>query len=583
LCFWKFKFKKPIYYAFCIAIAVGFITSCSPEHYKAEADKEVYGIIDSKWQNSFGSKANYIISDCNTISSPNDIRIEKAVPVSGKLSLAYAVEIATARNRSYQRQKDDLYLIALDATLARHQFARQWFGTIDAQYVRDRYDESVSSESGFGFDQLLADGAVISTGIAIDWARFLTGDPQTSLGSVLSASITQPLLRGRGRRIVEENLTQAERDVLYQIRAFNRYRKTFVVSIVSAYYRVLQRRDVVTNAENNYNSSVESSKRLEMEGRAGRKDSFEVDQAKQRELTARDNLVQVQERYKQELDEFKILLSLPTHTDIELDQNELKALEKIGVPHVDYMLDDAVETAFEQRLDLANSKDLIDDAKRKVVVAADGLGADLNLVGSAYVGSAEKTKLDRLQFNRGTYALGIEADLPLDRKVERNVYRTALIALEQRRRDYQNDVDQVELEVRQAYRQLQAAAERYETQRNSLELAKTRVESTTFLLQAGRVTTRDLLESQDALLAAQNDLTTALVDHAIAKLSFFRDIGILQVRPDGMWEQKSPRRQSDRRVNIVKSEKIWDQLNPDNRFDSYGFKESKIVLSYQNE
>jgi len=167
---------------------------------------------------------------------------------------------------------------------------------------------------------------------------------------------------------------------------------------------------------------------------------------------------------------------------------------------------------------------------------------ELNLIGSASVSSTPKTDINRLQFHQGTYGLGLEADLPLDRKAERNAYREALITLEQWQREYENDVDEVELDVRQTYRQLLEAVERYETQRNSLELAETRVESTTLLLQAGRVTTRDLLESQDAFLDAQNNVTAALVDHAIAKLSFFRDIGVLQVRPDGMWEKENPRR-----------------------------------------
>jgi len=39
------------------------------------------------------------------------------------------------------------------------------------------------------------------------------------------------------------------------------------------------------------------------------------------------------------------------------------------------------------------------------------------------------------------------------------------------------------------------------------------------------------------LLQAQNDLTAALVAHTIAKLTFFRDVGLLQVRPDGMWRE----------------------------------------------
>jgi outer membrane protein TolC len=56
------------------------------------------------------------------------------------------------------------------------------------------------------------------------------------------------------------------------------------------------------------------------------------------------------------------------------------------------------------------------------------------------------------------------------------------------------------------------------------------------LLEAGRATTRDLLESQTALLEAQNNVTDALVTHSIAKLTFFSDTGILQVKPDGMWQ-----------------------------------------------
>jgi outer membrane protein TolC len=142
-----------------------------------------------------------------------------------------------------------------------------------------------------------------------------------------------------------------------------------------------------------------------------------------------------------------------------------------------------------------------------------------------------------LQFHKGTYGLGLEVDLPLDRKAQRNAYRRALITLEQVQRQYDNYMDQVKLDVRQAYRQLREAAELYQVRKNSLELAQRRVESTTLLLDAGRAKTRDLLESQDALLRAQNDITGALVAHVVAKLNFFQDVGILQVRPDGMWEQ----------------------------------------------
>jgi outer membrane protein TolC len=519
----------------CAAIIFGMAGACSPKHYKADADKEVYKIIDKKWKDSFGQKVNYTISDVP--SSPNDVQIEKAVPQSGVINLAQAVAMATAHNRDYQTQKEDLYLSALDLTLVRHDFATKWLGTFDGKYTRGDADETLEYNGNLGFNQLLADGAQISVNIGYDWLRYLTGDPRASIASVLTANITQPLLRGSGRKVVQEKLTQSERDTLYQIRLFNRYRQQFVVSIVNDYYRVLQRRDVVTNAENNYKRRVESRQRLEMEADAGRTNRFEVDQAKQRELDGMNNYVRAQQSYQQDLDKFKIELALPTDANVELDQNELKALEKVGISQPDYTADIAIETALLQRLDLATSMDKIDDTLRKVMVAADGLGPELDLVGGLEVGSTPPTDYSRLQFHHGTYSFGLSADLPLDRKAERNAYREALIALEQQQRQYENDTDTVKLEVRQAYRDLEQAAESYRIQRNSLDLAQKRVESTTLLLQAGRLTTRDLLESQDALLEAQNNLTAALVDHAIAKLNFFRDVGILQVRPDGMWVQ----------------------------------------------
>jgi outer membrane protein TolC len=269
-------------------------------------------------------------------------------------------------------------------------------------------------------------------------------------------------------------------------------------------------------------------------------------------LLARDSYIRAQQRYEQLLDEFKITLALPTDIDIELDQNELKALQKIGIIEPDYELDAAVETALARRLDLANSAEAVEDAERKVVVAADNLGVELNLIGSAGVDSTPETKFERLQFHNGTYSLGLEADLPLDRKAERNAYREALIAFEQQRRAYENDVDEVKLEVRDAYRRLREEAESYRTQYKALELAQIRVGVSPILWEAGRMNARDYLESQDDLLQAQNNVTSALVSHAVAKLNFFRDVGILQVKPDGMWEE--PAQQPAKKIDPEQDE-----------------------------
>lgn len=532
----KFKIRKEI--SFLLFLTASFsllLCGCrTQEDYKQQADEDVYSILDQKWQPDHGVKANYRISDVP--SGPNDIIFDPDWIPSGQITLAEAVAIATERNRDYQLRKESLYYTTLDLTLQRHEFVARWFGTIDGGYIRNESDEFVDAGGNLGLSQLLADGTQISTSIAMDWFRYLTGDPDTSLGSVLSANISKPLLRGSTRDVVQENLTQAERNVLYAIRSFSRFRKQFVVSIVNDYLRTLQSLDRVDNAKSNYERLQASYEEAELKAKAGKLPPFEADQTKQQMLQARDGLAQAERQYQQVLDSFKVTLAIPVDANVILDAGVLKELSAMDISEPNFPIDDAIDAALKTRLDLATAYDRVDDAHRKINVTEDALRARLNLVASARVDSTDDTQWERHRFHDGTYNIGMALDLPLDKLSERNAYRRSLISYQQVKRDYELSVDEVKLEVRNAYRSLIEAAQRYDIQRNSLALAQERVKSTTLLLQAGRVNARDLLDSQNALFSAQNDVTSTLINYMLTKLAFYRDIGILTVKPDGSWE-----------------------------------------------
>ena len=185
---------------------------------------------------------------------------------------------------------------------------------------------------------------------------------------------------------------------------------------------------------------------------------------------------------------------------------------------------------------MANSADAVIDAQRKVYVATDGLRPEANLIGSANAITARRADRQRLDWLRAEYGLGLELDLALDRVPEQNVYRKALITLNQRQREYEQATDMVTLEVRQAHRDLVEAAERYHVLSEALELAQKRFDNTFLLLQYGKASSRRVLTAQNDLFNAQNDADQALVDYNIATLNFYRDTGALQVLPDGMWK-----------------------------------------------
>ena len=56
--------------------------------------------------------------------------------------------------------------------------------------------------------------------------------------------------------IVLDKLTQAERDALYEIRTFNRFRKTFAVHVATEYFRTLEAYDATRNTRTYYDTRV---------------------------------------------------------------------------------------------------------------------------------------------------------------------------------------------------------------------------------------------------------------------------------------------------------------------------------------
>ena len=527
-------FKKKLHFILlCTLAALCCFSGCTKHNYKAEADEQVYNIIDQKWTEDIGTKNNYKISD--TQPSQNDIQIKEQLTTLDSLTLKQTIALATQNSRLYQSQKELLYLTTLDLTLARHEFEKQFFGGGSRDYTKTDGTSGTNTSAQYGFNQLLATGARISTRIALAWVQILTGDTGGTFGTLFSANITQPLLRASDPKIVQENLTQAERDAFYQIRTFNRFRKTFVVSIVTQYYRVIQNLDTMINAQLNYKTLTDVHVRAEKLAAVGRLPQFELDQANQDKLRAWDTYVQVQKLYKQSLDEFKIQLSLSPATELTLDYNELETLKKITKNKPNFSEAEAIATAIRHRLDIANSSDAINDAERKVLVAADALRADLNLVANAEINSKDLKSRGPKKFD-DIYTVGAQLDLPLDRLAERNVYRTAQITLTQKQREYDQAVDIVTLELRQAYRDFTEASKRHQIQLDSLQLAQKRFKNTMLLLQYGRANTRDVLDAQGDLFDAQNAATQTMVDYTIATLNFYRDTGIMQIQPDGMFQ-----------------------------------------------
>ncbi len=230
----------------------------------------------------------------------------------------------------------------------------------------------------------------------------------------------------------------------------------------------------------------------------------------------------------------------PADAPIELEE---PSPEEAGPWELDQ--DRAARIALGNRLDFRRVVEQVQDAQRRVVVAADRLRGELTLFGSADFG--ERRPINRatwpdarLRLDEGFYSGLLTLDLPLERTSERIDYRNSLIALENRVYDAQQREDQIKLSLRNILRTMRQARENLYIQTQAVIIAEKRVRSVTLFLEAGRAEMRDLLEAQEALLTAQNGLTAAAVSYRIAELQMQSNLGLLEIDERGLWQEVLP-------------------------------------------
>jgi outer membrane protein TolC len=131
------------------------------------------------------------------------------------------------------------------------------------------------------------------------------------------------------------------------------------------------------------------------------------------------------------------------------------------------------------------------------------------------------------------WSLGLDVDSTLDRRAERNSYRSSIIALRAAERAAMDLADSIRVSIRDALRQENTRRQAFEIQSEAVTLSLRRVDSSRLNLEAGNAQTRDLLESQAALVQAQNARTSALVDYRLAQLALLRDTDLLALDQDG--------------------------------------------------
>ena len=538
---------------------------CSNSAYRYSADEETYEAIADKAPLVAGMSDQVLIDEEKqvdlTLFSVNsqiyeflDNEAEGEVGAS-IISLNAALDLAFQHSKEYQAQKERLYLEALALTFDRYRYTPTFSASGSGDYQWDTTDqfvidmqamtgataistsESTVARSNLGARYLLKSGGAIALNLTNNFTRFLSGDVSEFSTGALIGSFTQPLLRDFGSDIETEALLQAERDLLYQLRDFTRFRKEFAVQVASQYYVVLLARET---ANNNYagllanNLSLEREQAFQAEGLTT---LLEVGRLEQSALQADLRWARAITSYKRGLDNFKILIGLNAEDNIVLDENEMVLIAETGMDSPDVDLEQAIAMAVQTRLDLYTQLDQVQDAARRIELAADELDVALDLNFLVSVPGAADGSFGELEFKNAVYSAGLGFDLPLDNKAQRNNYRRALIDYDLATRGYVLALDAVKIDVLRTWREMNEARKGYDISLRGVEINERRVEEAELRAELGLGDIQDTVDSQNDLTSSRTELTSSIVSHNIAKLEFWRDVGLLYIDDNGQWEE----------------------------------------------
>lgn len=463
-------------------------------------------------------------------------------------TLTDALAYAQRRRREYQTAREDLYLAALALMLERHLWTPQFAAELRGVYgnfgeITD-FDQAVRFVADLAVAQRLPYGGeftaqAIST-IIRDVKRNLTAVE----GSEINLGLRIPLLRGAGY-VAQETLIELERNLTYAVRTFERFRRAQLVIVADGYFNLLQAKQAVIDAGRSVDQALYLWQRaFEMERQdVDEADPLDTRRAQQRFLTETNRLEQLREAFRFAGDQFKLLIGMPVDEPLGLD--DLETIQQIEeqIEAGRYPLlrqppavrDQAlsVDVAQQFRLDLLNALDQIGDAQRGVKISENALLPTLDWFGSVqFPTDPEHFRLGHFEVARANWRTEVVLQMD-DRYRERLAYRTAHIDLDRAQRDYVDDLERVRVEVRRTINEIRLQERLLQIQQENLRVAEQRLEYSQILYENGDIGNRDLVEAQDELINALNQLAAAKTELWTRLLEYRLATGTLRIDEHG--------------------------------------------------
>ncbi|HEY3297965.1 MAG TPA: TolC family protein [Armatimonadota bacterium] len=419
-----------------------------------------------------------------------------------RLSLKDAVNLALESNFSLKASEasklDSLSNLQQQSILTTYGLG------VSSSVDRNSNDENVSGQV-FGSLEYSGLGGTTS---AVSLYPFGTGSQRS--GVVFSLS--RPLLKGSGRNSTKYDALQSARSSTYiQNKQLYGTEQSTVLNVIATYYQAVLAAEQVKIKERAVTLAEQSAEYVRRRVDEGLERGILVTQQEVYVAQARDALNLARQSARGAVDNLMIAMGLgvgqlPTLTDpIPDSSTEMPDLAK------------AIDTAIENRVELAVYDENLSETERKLAIRNDQLRPDLNVVASLSSSNSGSGFINSDFISSGASAVGLVYKFPIDKRIaaeDRNITARALDTL---RRQRAFSSEQIVNDVRTAYRSLDTARVSLGIYTQSLDTAKENLRIAQRMVEEGEGDSLSVVEAQKNLADNESNIAGAKMTLFLAR------------------------------------------------------------------
>ncbi len=362
-------------------------------------------------------------------------------------------------------------------------------GNIDMKYNPSRYSVNQDLAEGFLFNPAWMGG--------------------------LSFTVTQPLLKNAGIAVNTTFIKVAQNNAIVEQHIFRDRVLTVIASVEQNYWELVFARENVKVAQAALKAAEELLATNRLKAKGGVMSVVDVLQAEAAVASRVEQVLVAEKAIRDEEDQLRTILN---PGEAELRQNVRLTPVDAPITYLETLsLEEAIETAIEQRPEIVQAKKHIESSELNKQLARNQLLPTLSFQGSMGLtglgGDYSESVVRNFSGSFYNYGAGLLFSYPLGNRAAISTYSKRQLEAKNAEITLASVRHQIILGVREAVRRVQTDFKRIETTRSARILAEKQLQTEQERLKVGLSATRFVLDFQRDLATAQGNELRAIVDY----------------------------------------------------------------------